>query len=339
MKLQQSLERATEQTTAIGEELLTEEEWNLFLLGYGAPHRAGHYLFDLSQIDRKSADPARQDLDDALLRIYQTCDRGITKILRKAPENAIVILFAVHGIGRNPGWSDYCSQLLNMIQSHGSKQAPKTGLLYKIRQALPWEFIRTVTRHLPKAALDRLVSIWTANMFDWSQTRYFPLPMDHAGYIRINLKGREPEGIVAPGSEYEQLCDEIETALSSFHDITTGQVIVKKVFRRGEFSREEAMYHELLPDLIITWNDVSAIGSAGVRSDLYGELRFDGRLPSGRAGNHTSRGWFAAAGPGIPPGSVVTGYHIRDLAPTVLTLSGMVVPDEFQGKVIMELCG
>ena len=33
---------------------------------------------------------------------------------------------------------------------------------------------------------------------DWNATRYFPLAMDHAGYMRINLAGREPNGIVDP---------------------------------------------------------------------------------------------------------------------------------------------
>ena len=45
---------------------------------------------------------------------------------------------------------------------------------------------------------------------DWARTRAFSLPSDMTAYVRVNLKGREPEGVVAAGHEYEALCDELD---------------------------------------------------------------------------------------------------------------------------------
>jgi hypothetical protein len=51
----------------------------------------------------------------------------------------------------------------------------------------------------------------------------------------------------------------------------------------------------------------------------YGEIRrpCGGKLPSGRAGNHRSQGWFVVTGSGIQPATGVHGFRTLDLVPTV----------------------
>jgi predicted AlkP superfamily phosphohydrolase/phosphomutase len=338
-RLHVDLLRATDQMTDIAEHLWLQKRWDLFFLVYGATHRAGHYLWNLSQMDAHASDKqAVRILQDGLLDIYRACDRGIGRIVQKFSGDAKTIVFSVHGMAQNPGWSDYCGQFLHMIQSGGREPVPKSGFLYRLRQFLPWQFTRSITQFMPKSILDRLVSLWSANMFDWENTRFFPLPMDQAGYIRINLKGREPYGIVEQGAEYEKICDELETALLSFFDVTSGEPVVRKVHRLHEFSPDNAPYRENLPDLVVTWNSVSAIESKGVHSDRFGDFSLDGRLPSGRAGNHTAQGWFVAVGDGISPASSISGHHIMDLVPTVFKILGAPTPASFHGEPIPPIC-
>jgi predicted AlkP superfamily phosphohydrolase/phosphomutase len=337
--LKEDLLKATKQVIRIGEHMLAQERWDLFLLILGATHRASHYLWNLSQIDSSSLGPSdRRVLENALLDIYQVCDHGVGKILEKAPKDAKVLVFAVHGMDQNPGWSDYCPEILSLIQHKGQEAPAKSGFLYRIRQVLPWQLIRQITKYMPKSALDRLVSLWSANMFDWSTTRYFPLPMDHACYIRINVKGREPQGIVEYGSEYDQICEELESAFLSFRDMDSGKNIVDKVYRINDLAPLDAPYRNVLPDLVITWTDISAIDSKGIRSEKYGKFFIDRKLPSGRAGNHKNKGWFVAKGEGISPGTSTYGSHIIDLVPTVFQWLAARPPDHFQGKPISSLC-
>jgi predicted AlkP superfamily phosphohydrolase/phosphomutase len=170
-------------------------------------------------------------------------------------------------------------------------------------------------------------------MFDWTTTRAFPIPMDHAGYIRINVRGREPQGIVSPGQEYDAICAELAAGFMSFHDLKTGSPIVRCVYRQHELAPAEAPARDRLPDLVIEWNGVSPIDSPGITSNRYGELRWApaGRIPSGRAGNHRAHGWFVAAGNGVKQGQV-DGHNILDLVPTVCAWLGTDLGDRLQGR-------
>lgn len=333
LRLRDNLLRQMEQSATIAEALYSREGWDLFFVVLGATHRGGHYLWDLSQIDGAGMTTTqRRTLEGALEDIYCAADSAVARLIEKAPSDARVMLFALHGMGPNLGWSDLAGNLLDLIQGKGEVR-PKTGLLYTIKRKLPWQLVRQVTTRLPGAVQDRLVSLWSSGMYDWQQTRYFPVPMDLAGYFRVNMRGREPEGIVEPGAEYERECAELEDALRSFRDIATGQPIVDRVYRQADLATADAPYRELLPDLVVTWNQVSAVQSRGARSERYGELLVPGgKLPSGRAGNHTDRGWVAMSGDGIEAGSRLAPGHIVDVAPTLLSWLGAELHATFQGK-------
>lgn len=339
-RLAGELVAATEQMAGIGSSLLARERWDLFLLVFGAAHRGGHYLWDLSQIDADRLEPGRRArLEGALQRIYEALDRGLAAVLAAAPADARVMVFAVHGMGRNTAWADYCADILGRVQSGGAGAPPRRGLLYSVKRRLPWPLVRAVTTRLPAALQAGLVKLWSGSMFDWRTTRAFPLPMDHAGYVRLNLRGREPDGIVEPGAEYLALCQQLAAGFESFRDLASGRPIVRRVHRLDELAPPEAPARERLPDLLIEWADVSPVESPGIVSERYGALRWPpaGRLPSGRAGNHRPHGWFVATGPGIIPGSVAHGRDIRDLVPTAWRWLGTPGGDAYPGTAIPEL--
>lgn len=336
LKLRDDLLRQTEQSAKVAESLLAREPWDLFLVVFGATHRGGHYLWDLSQIDTERLQTLEQaTLEGALEEIYQACDNAVARLVERWRPGGRVMLFALHGMGVNPGWSDLCPQIMDLVQGKEASR-PKSGLLYSIKRKLPWQLVRQVTTRLPQSVQDRLVSVWSASMYDWTKTRYFPLPMDLAGYFRVNLKGREPDGIVEPGAEYESICGQVAEALASFSDIETNTPIVERLYRQTELAPQDAPYRDLLPDLVVTWGPVSAIQSRGIKSGRYGEMRLDGagKLPSGRAGNHTNRGWVLISGEGIEPGREIGPGHILDLAPTIVSWLDAEIPSAFQGSPI-----
>lgn len=342
LHLRDTLIKGTEQMLKLVESLIVREPWNLFFVVFGATHRGGHYLWNLSQIDKKGvSSEILQRLNNALIDIYQVCDYAIGRLIERVSKDARILVFSVHGMGPNPGWSDRCGEILIRIQEENEDTPAKSGFLYKLKQALPWQLIRQVTTRLPQKALDRLVTLWSANMFDWRTTRYFPLPMDHAGYLRINVRGREPKGNVEPVHEYDTICKELEEAFLSFRDIKTGKAIVEQVYRMSDLAPQDAPYREVLPDLVIKWNDVSATESDGIRSERYGEIHWnaDGKLPSGRSGNHQERGWFVAVGNGICSATRVAGHRALDLVPTVFEWLGAKAGVDFQGKSIPALYG
>ena len=77
---------------------------------------------------------------------------------------------------QNTGWTERFPDLVGQIHRGGPAGRVKTGLLYKVKKALPWELVREVTTRLPTEVNKRLISLWSARMLDWSSTRFFALP-------------------------------------------------------------------------------------------------------------------------------------------------------------------
>ncbi|HKU61333.1 MAG TPA: alkaline phosphatase family protein [Gemmatimonadales bacterium] len=340
-RLAHELRVATSQAAEIGARLYRRESWDLFLLVFGAAHRGGHYLWDLSQVETQSISAGRRRaLGEALASVYRALDAGVGRILELVPSGARVVAFALHGMGPNTTWADRCADILARIMSgRAANPASRRGLMYAVKQAIPWRLARAVTTRIPPEVQARLVPIWSARMFDWRTTRAFPLPMDHAGYVRINLRGREPQGIVAP-EEYGALCDEIAEGFLGFRDGVTGKPIVRQVHRLDALAPAGAAARDRLPDLVIEWSGVPPAAAPVIRSDQLGELSWkSARLPSGRAGNHTPDGWFVAAGPGIEPGATAAVHPIVDLVPTVYRWLGLEPDPALAGQPIPELVG
>lgn len=159
----------------------------------------------------------------------------------------------------------------------------------------------------------------------WSQMKAFAVPSFAEGYVRINLKGREPNGLVDP-SEYHAVCDDICEKLYRLKEPRTGIPMVTRIVR----TRENPLDRDpKLPDadLIVVWQDEFA--SDVMESPDYGMF---GPLPPYRSGSHRSKGFFMATGPDVPVGTDLTSGHVLDLAPTILDWMGTSVPGHLDGK-------
>jgi predicted AlkP superfamily phosphohydrolase/phosphomutase len=340
LRLRAEMLASLDQTASVCEHLLARERFDLFAVVLGGVHRGGHYLWDLSQIDARDlpADERRQ-LAEGNHDLYRAADAAVGRILAKAPASATAMVFALHGMGPNTGWTERFPELVGQIHRGGPAGAAKAGLVYRVKKALPWELVREVTTRLPTEVNKRLLSIWSARMFDWSTTRFFPLPVDSSGFVRLNLRGREAEGIVAPGNQQADVVGEVVDGFKGFHDIETGEPIALAVEPIEDLVGHDSPRRAILPDVVVRWSDRSAAAGVGVRSDRRGELRWErhARFQSGRAGNHLPEGWMAAAGPGIAAGAEAGCHAAVDLTPTIFSWLGLAPPDRFVGEPIGEV--
>ncbi len=340
LRLRDSLLRSTEQARDIACDLLGRERWDFSCIVFGGIHRMGHYLTDLSQVAEAGlpADDSNK-LRSALDEIYQATDRAIERVLEHVSSDTLVITFAVHGMAPNPGWGDLAADILQAMQYESTGKASRPGLLYSLKKRVPMHWARPVLSRLPSTITDSLVSLWSARMQDWNSARVFPMPMDHAAYLRVNLRGRERKGIVDDG-EYQAECAQVANWFEGLRDRDSGERIAGEVARAYSAAPASATHRELLPDLVISWNGPPASASRALVCDSLPSLCFEvpTRLPSGRSGNHAGRGWFIAAGPGAAAGTRTRGHDILDLAPTVLHCLGAGPLQALQGARI-ELAG
>jgi predicted AlkP superfamily phosphohydrolase/phosphomutase len=335
LRLREGLLRAVDQTSAVFRDLLARDRWDFACVVFGGVHRMGHYLTDLSQAGDDLPGAERGVLERALVEMYEATDDAIGRVLERVGRDTRVVAFAVHGMGPNPGWADLVPDILGEMERASSGRRAKTGLLYALRRIVPMHLARPVLSRLPAAVTDSLVSLWSARMFDWKRTRHFPMPMDHAAYLRVNLRGRERDGIVSD-AEYADVCRMLEATFTGLCDARSGAPIASRAVRAWLEAPRGADHRELLPDLVIPWSGPRAGSFAELTSDALPSLRYrvPTRLPSGRSGNHVGRGWFVAAGPGISPGRRIDGHDILDLAPTVEKWLGMEAGCTLQGRPI-----
>jgi predicted AlkP superfamily phosphohydrolase/phosphomutase len=163
---------------------------------------------------------------------------------------------------------------------------------------------------------------------DWTRTQAFAL--GHIGQIYINEKGRQPNGVVAPGQEYEALRDELRTELLKLKHPETGEQLIAKVL-----NREEIYHGDLLdntPDLLLLPADFKYLA--------FGESEFASNKlvgPTlGHTGHHRLEGVGAVSGPGVQPGATIQNASLVDLAPTILYALGLPIPPDMDGRVLTE---
>jgi predicted AlkP superfamily phosphohydrolase/phosphomutase len=85
---------------------------------------------------------------------------------------------------------------------------------------------------------------------DWSHTRAYAMGL---GEMYINVKGREAQGIVNPGPEYDALKAELKSRLVTMTDPETMEHPVRRVLAREEIYRQ--FDPNMIPDLFVTNND------------------------------------------------------------------------------------
>jgi predicted AlkP superfamily phosphohydrolase/phosphomutase len=276
--------------------LLTSYKPRLFFSVFGETHAAGHAFWRFQDPKHPRYVP-NGDLKSALLEIYQAIDSAIAEIVEELPSDTVLILLSSQGFSLDCMVGE---EFLAEILVRMGLSIPKTeGVNY------------SYVPYAPALALDM------------TRTRVFCLPTDLQGYVRINLRGREPQGIVAE-AEYESVCCELEKELLALRDCTSGMAVVDQVIRVRDSYRGD--HAGALPDLSVIWKSDHVI--TGVQSARFGVVRRNPDLMSG-GGNHRGQGFVIMYGRDVAKGRVAG--HVFDIAPTIARLLGEVNRPEWAG--------
>ncbi len=344
LDIRDQLTTLTERAAELGLEQMREQSWDLFLLCFSATHRAGHKLWGLDGLAGEASPPQQEQLRNALKEVYIACDTAIGRLVQAAGDETSILLFSLHGMGANNCRCDILPAMLNQVLAPKPENHVNLGKglsVKRLREAIPERLRSQIKNRLPMEVQDRLTAFWRTGGMDWPRTRAFAMFSDLYGYVRINVQGRESAGIVTPGPQFEQLCEQISEGLYSFVDADTGEPVVEDI-THGRSLYPNGIRQSYLPDLIVRWNDQAASKHRQIVSPLYADIDWPtpGSHPSGRSGNHRGKGFLIASGPGIvvdkSDEARAERFHIMDLAPTVYQLLNQPVPKSFQGKPIFK---
>ena len=194
------------------------------------PDRVGHVFWRIVDPKHPAYDAAlAAKWSDALLKSYVLMDEIVGDAMRAAEKrNAALIVLSDHGFASFRKSVNYNTWLVM-----NGYLTLKTGVEVKERnvemlfdQGQFWENV------------------------DWSKSRAYAMGL---GELYINLKGREAQGIVNPGAEYDALKVELKERLVALTDPEDGAKPVRRVLAREEIYKQ--FDPNMIPDLFITNND------------------------------------------------------------------------------------
>jgi len=320
--LRAKLVAAPERVATAATEALGRDAYDLAWLTFSAAHLAGHQFWDLSQLAEEPAGRDRALLETALEDVYGAVDSAFGRVLETLPGDADVIVTSAVGMDVNSSRADLLPEMLAAVLDGGPLRSGGdggAGAIWRLRAAIPPAARGAIARALPDRVALELTARLELRGIDWSQTAAFCHPADNQGYIRLNLRGRERDGIVSP-NEADALLDTIGDGLRTFVD-SDGAPAVARVDRVAE--HHAGARAGQLPDLVVQWSERPATTLAGVHSPRFGDVMRRG-TGSGRSGNHTPGDAWAvvAAGahepiePGRPP-------RLADVAAKVAAVCGV----------------
>lgn len=300
--------------------LLGRESFDLAWITFTAAHLAGHQLWDLSQVEQDGLDTStRAVLEGALHEVYEAVDAGLGRILDGLPGRCDLIVASPVGMDVNSSRADLLPEMLDAVLRDGAPAAGESGSIWQLRAAVPPGVRARVARALPDRLALELTSRLELRGADWGSAQAFAHPADNQGYVRLNLRDRERDGIVDP-RDAEGLCSRIAEGLATFSD-PDGSPAVEAVERVSESFGGGREAHRL-PDLVVRWSDRPATRLTGVESPRYGRIARRGGA-SGRSGNHTAGDAWALVVPGASSHRATTRpARLVDVAATVAAVVG-----------------
>jgi len=271
---------------------MTARPWDLLFMVCMGPDRVAHYFM-------RFHDPAhgRYEADsryaDAIRNHYRYCDERLGELIDLAGPETVVMVVSDHGIQRLDGKLN----VNDWLAAHGFLCLTEPV---------------TTPRHLAQAPVD------------WQRTRAWA--RGYGGQIYLNVRGREPQGVVEP-DEVDSVLTELE---QRFAELTTddGRLQVTTIRRGGIYDGTQA---DSCPDLF-----VQIEGLRYLTSDLVGHSRLV--TPAAELGvdgaSHAMNGFCALAGPDVPQLGRFAALHLLDVAPTVLDLLAVTPPPGLEGRPI-----
>ena len=265
----------------------------LFFSVFGETHAAGHAFWRFQ--DPRHPLFVQGDNNENFLRdIYQAIDSVLAEFIEALPQDYVLIVVSGHGFDLDNMAGDLLQEALTQM-----------GMT------------------VPRQTNSKYAAYVPALTLDMTRSRAFCLPTAWQGLVRINLRGREPNGIVT-AAEYPSVCDEIEAELLALRHRHNNAPVVKAVVQprrlyQGPFSDE-------LPDLSVIWNTGQIVTE--VVSPRCGLIERHPDL-SGGCGNHRGSGFLLAYGPGVGSGRL-TGRDF-DIAPTISEWLGERALPEWDG--------
>jgi predicted AlkP superfamily phosphohydrolase/phosphomutase len=287
--------------------LLKDRDWDLYVQVYEFTDRVAHILWQYMDPGHPLYDAGKAPkYQQAMREAYERMDRIVGEARAALPEGATLIVLSDHGFASFRRAVNYNRWL---VDNGYLALKSDTGIL-------TLEDLFDDNRLLFKNV-------------DWSRTKAYALGL---GNVYVNLKGRERDGIVVPGPEYEALLKELKEKMPQMVDPETGERPVYAAYTRDE------LYVKYDPDLT---PDLRVTNTPNYRVSWQTSL---GGVPE-KLVETNEKAWsgdHCSLDPSFVPGLLLSNRRFKDdprmidVAPTILNALGVAVPADLEGAPLWE---
>ncbi|MGB8644905.1 MAG: alkaline phosphatase family protein [Anaerolineae bacterium] len=336
----QALRHSIQQRARAAAYLLHKYPWDLGVLVFPETDTVCHGLWSSYDPTHHQHDPAEAaKFHDGILQVYRQIDAALGELIASFSPDTAVLVMSDHGHGpvRNFLYVNNFLKQKGYLKINPAPASRLKTLAFDLgltpRTVYSWllalglgKLRRTLDKRRGGRGLLKRFFLSFSDV-DWSRTRAYSI--GYIGEVHVNLKGREPQGIVEPGAEYEQVRDEIIRDLKQL-TLSDGAPLVERLWKKEE------LYHgahlDEAPDILFL--------PKGLETIAFGDFEFGSNKilePSyGVSSSHRMNGILIAAGPPVQNDVAFQGARLIDLAPTILHLLELPVPADMDGRVLTE---
>jgi predicted AlkP superfamily phosphohydrolase/phosphomutase len=314
---------------------------NFRMIVYGSTDQVQHHFWHFMDEAHDKHDPVgAKEFRHAIRETYQHIDVQLGQLLDECDDDTVVIIMSDHGFGPMSNVRVRLNQvlrdagLLKFVEpSPGGrwKQAFASTLDRVLRSTLSSDAKRTIAGLLPR------LRVWFENLdeakIDWPSTSAYVNEAYRSSPAIWLVKG---DGTV--NGEQEDLRGCVENVLVSLVDPVTGEQLISNCHRPDEIydGPHKAKAPAILPSW---WEDgflleQSSPGKTAPPNVERSTAPIQGGVEF--AASHRLDGVLMLSGGPIRQDLAFTGAKIVDVAPTVLYLMGLPVPDDMDGRVLTE---
>lgn len=285
---------------------LDERHASLYTAVFTATDSVSHMFYRLldDKHPRYDADLASR-YGDAILRVYQRMDAIIGEVRKRLDEKDLLVIVSDHGFH---SWRK---------EFNTNTWLARNGYLHlKGMESDP--------------TLKKIDQMFSGGSFfpnvDWSRSKAYALGL---GHIYINLKGREGQGIVEPGEEFDKLVGEIRERIVQFRDPDTDELVLVNAYDTRRIYTGDQVSHG---------GDIQLSFQSGYRTSWQTSL---GAVPPSIIVANLKKwsGDHCASDIAETSGFLVSNRKIADAAPSILDVAptvckelGAAIPARIDGK-------